>query len=61
MVGGQWCVRDGVCVTLDEAAIAAEIRDALAAQDRGVLRQRRAAAQALALHIRRFYAGWEKY
>lgn len=60
MVGGRWCVRDGKCVTLDEASIAGEIRAALAAQDRSALRERRQAAAQLAPHIRRFYAAWEK-
>jgi cytosine/adenosine deaminase-related metal-dependent hydrolase len=60
MVGGRWCVRDGRCVTLDEAAIAAEIRAALSAQDRGVLRERKRAADALTPHIKRFYRDWEK-
>jgi cytosine/adenosine deaminase-related metal-dependent hydrolase len=59
MVGGRWCVRDGQCVTLDEAVVADEIRAALAAQDRRVLRERRNAAAALTPYMRRFYAGWQ--
>jgi cytosine/adenosine deaminase-related metal-dependent hydrolase len=60
MVGGKWCVRDGACVTLDEAAIAAEIRAALGAQDRDALRERKRAADKLTPYIKKFYRGWEK-
>jgi cytosine/adenosine deaminase-related metal-dependent hydrolase len=59
MVGGKWVVRDGVCLTLDEKSIAAEIKAALNAQDRTILRTRLEAAQQLTPHIRKFYRAWE--
>jgi len=60
MVGGKWVVREGVCLTLDEQAVAAEIKAALSKQDRSILRARLKAAQELGDHIRKFYRGWEE-
>jgi cytosine/adenosine deaminase-related metal-dependent hydrolase len=59
MIGGEWRLRDGQAVGIDERALAAEIRAVLAAQDWDALRARRAAAAQLAAHIRRFYAAWD--
>jgi cytosine/adenosine deaminase-related metal-dependent hydrolase len=59
MVDGRWVVRDGLCITLDEAMIASAMRDTLAAQNPDDRRARRRAAAALAPHLRQFYAGWD--
>jgi cytosine/adenosine deaminase-related metal-dependent hydrolase len=59
MVGGVWKVRDGVCVTVDEAAVAREISARIAQQDADELRKRMAAARALAPYIRAHYAAWD--
>lgn len=61
MVNGAWVVREGRCITLDEDALADEIRLDLARQlhasGRADLGR---AAQSLAPYLRRFYAGWDQ-
>ena len=59
MVGGEWVVRNGRAMRLDEAALATAIRDELNRFPQEVLVQRAAAAAALAPYLRRFYAAWD--
>lgn len=55
MVGGEWVVRDGRALKLDESAIAAAIKDELSAQGMSAPRP----ADPLIPHIRAFYAAWD--
>jgi 5-methylthioadenosine/S-adenosylhomocysteine deaminase len=58
MVNGEWVVREGHPTRIDETSLLTEVRTAL----RNAYRQEchdLVAAQVLAPHVRRFYAGWD--
>jgi cytosine/adenosine deaminase-related metal-dependent hydrolase len=55
MVNGEWVVRDGRTVRIDEDMIAAAIRDELASQGMDAP----PAENPLIAHLRRFYAAWD--
>lgn len=58
MVAGDWKVRDGKMVHVDEREIAAAIQDQLEGYSQQELARAAAAAEALAPYLRRFYANW---
>ncbi|MDZ4763404.1 MAG: amidohydrolase family protein [Chloroflexota bacterium] len=60
MAHGEWVIRDGQATKTDEAALEAELREALARVDRAVLRERAAQIQRLLPYVRQFYAVWER-
>lgn len=59
MVNGQWVVKDGVCTTLDEEEIVAEIHKDLAKQSAEERRKAISVARTLAPYIREYYATWD--
>ena len=58
MVNGEWVVRDGRATRIDEAALLAEVQLALHHASRQG-QHGLEAARILALHVRRFYIGWD--
>jgi cytosine/adenosine deaminase-related metal-dependent hydrolase len=61
MINGRWVVRAGRNVTLDEAALVAELRAQIAAQPPAHERSIRYSAQAIAPYLRRFYQTWNEH
>lgn len=59
MMGGEWVVREGRMVRVNESEVAAALAEQLNRYDAETLRQRNAAAVAVEPYLRRFYAAWE--
>jgi cytosine/adenosine deaminase-related metal-dependent hydrolase len=59
MMGGEWVVREGNIVRVNEAEVAAALAEQLNKYDAHTLRERNAAAVAIEPYLRRFYAAWE--
>jgi cytosine/adenosine deaminase-related metal-dependent hydrolase len=59
MANGEWVIRDGQSTQADEAALAEELREALAGVNRDLMRQRAAQLAALGKSLRAFYADWD--
>jgi cytosine/adenosine deaminase-related metal-dependent hydrolase len=60
MMGGEWVIRDGSAVRVNEDEVASALADQLHHYDADTLKQRNAAALAVAPYLRRFYAAWEE-
>jgi cytosine/adenosine deaminase-related metal-dependent hydrolase len=59
MMGGEWVIRDGRTVRVNEEEIAATLAEQLGRYDAATLNRQNAAALAVAPYLRRFYAAWE--
>ncbi|MCB0158204.1 MAG: amidohydrolase family protein [Caldilineaceae bacterium] len=59
MVHGEWVLRDGRAVRIDEAALTGEIRDVLQRHAATQAETEILAARALAPHLRTFYQAWD--
>ena len=59
MMGGEWVVREGRLVRVNEEEVATAVADQLNRYDADTLKQRNAAAVAIEPYLRRFYAAWE--
>jgi 5-methylthioadenosine/S-adenosylhomocysteine deaminase len=58
MVNGEWVVRDGTHMTLDEQAIASSLRDEVQRQSR-LQRAELSIYRSLLPYLRKFYASWD--